>query len=201
MIANIDVSRETIERLEHFQSLVLKWTNKINLIARGTQAEVWDRHIVDSAQVWLAAPAEWTKWVDIGSGGGFPALVLAIIAKEKHPDGAFTLIESDQRKCAFLRTVIRELDLNATVKSERIEQADPENADILSARALASLDILLGFCERHMSSDGTALFQKGRKVQEEIAEAEQKWRFDYDLRTSITDAESSLVVVKGIARV
>ncbi len=81
MIAGVDVSRETLERLESFEALVLKWTAKINLIAKGTTKDIWDRHIVDSAQVWSAVDQSWSHWVDIGSGGGFPAIVLACIAK------------------------------------------------------------------------------------------------------------------------
>lgn len=201
MIPGLDVSRETEERLRTFSELVLKWTTKINLIAKGTQDDIWDRHIVDSAQVWLNAPETFKSWVDIGSGGGFPAIVLAAIAKEKMPEATFTMIESDQRKATFLRTAIRELGLNAKVISKRIEEADPQNADVLSARALASLDLLLGFAERHLKTDGVALFQKGKGVNEEIDAAKQNWSFAYELHDSITDAEAKLVAVREIARV
>ena len=122
-VAGIDVSRETYDNLRAFEELVRKWTVKINLISPTTIGQIWDRHIVDSVQVWAQAPENATSWVDIGSGGGFPGIVLAILAKELRPEMAFTLIESDQRKCAFLRTAARELGLNVKVLSEQIGRA------------------------------------------------------------------------------
>ncbi|OUD09694.1 16S rRNA (guanine(527)-N(7))-methyltransferase RsmG [Marivivens niveibacter] len=201
MIEGLDVSRETLDKLKHFESLVIKWTSKINLIAKGTVDDVWDRHILDSVQIWETAPENWLHWVDIGSGGGFPAIPIACIASEKVRDGRFTLIESDQRKGAFLRTAARELDLNVKVISDRIEKADPQNADVLSARALASLTDLLGFAERHLSPAGICLFQKGKNANQEISDAKTDWVFDYNSTPSITDPEASLISIKGFKRV
>lgn len=201
VIAGINVSRETLERLRAFEALVLKWTVKINLIAAGTKQDLWERHVVDSAQIYPAAPARWANWADIGSGGGFPGIVVAILAKELNPEGKITLIESDMRKATFLRTAIRELQLNAVVIADRIEKAPPQNADVLSARALASLDLLLGFAERHLNHDGVALFQKGRTAQAEIDAAKQKWSFALATHPSITDADSQLLSIKELARV
>ena len=201
MIAGVDVSRETLERLSVFGDLVRKWTKKINLIARNDAEHIWDRHIVDSAQVWASAPAEWNHWVDIGSGGGFPAIILASIAVEKKPEARFTLIESDQRKATFLRTAIRELGLNATVLDDRIELAPSQNADVISARALASLTILLGFAERHLAPTGVAVFQKGKTADDEIIEAKQTWAFDYNKVPSITNGDACVISIKGFSRV
>lgn len=200
-IAGIDVSRETFERLEQFQALVLKWTDKINLIAPATKSEIWHRHIEDSAQVWHAAPSGWTRWVDMGAGGGFPGIVLAILAKEKSPESQMVLIESDQRKSTFLRTAARELDLNVKVLSERIEKVEPLAADVVSARALASLDMLLGFAQLHLSEQGLALFQKGKNAEQEIAEAKANWAFETTPHRSITDPQSMLLAIKEIKRV
>ncbi len=196
-----DVSRETFARLEAFSALVLKWTEKINLIAKGTKDDIWHRHILDSAQVWTGAPKAWTHWVDIGSGGGFPGIVVACIAVEKRPGTRFTLIESDQRKATFLRTAARELGLPVTVIANRIEAVEPQRADVLSARALASLDLLLNFAEIHLSPTGTALFQKGRGADQEISEAKSKWTFDFTCLPSITDPEANLICIRDIARV
>lgn len=201
MISGVDVSRETLERLGAFEDLVRKWTKKINLIARNDVDHIWDRHIVDSAQVWSSAPDEWNHWVDIGSGGGFPAIILAAIAVEKKPDARFTLIESDQRKATFLRTAIRELNLNAIVLDDRIELAPPQNADVISARALASLTILLGFAERHLAPNGIAVFQKGKSADDEIIEAKHTWAFDYDKVPSITNGDACVISIKGFSRV
>ncbi|APO88057.1 16S rRNA (guanine(527)-N(7))-methyltransferase RsmG [Marivivens sp. JLT3646] len=201
MISGVDVSRETLERLGAFEDLVRKWTKKINLIARNDVDHIWDRHIVDSAQVWASAPDEWNHWVDIGSGGGFPAIILATIAVEKKPDARFTLIESDQRKATFLRTAIRELNLNAIVLDDRIELAPPQNADVISARALASLTILLGFAERHLAPTGIAVFQKGKIADDEIIEAKHTWAFDYNKVPSITNGDACVISIKGFSRV
>ena len=201
MISGVDVSRETLERLGAFEDLVRKWTKKINLIARNDVDHIWDRHIVDSAQVWASAPDEWNHWVDMGSGGGFPAIILAAIAVEKKPDARFTLIESDQRKATFLRTAIRELNLNAIVLDDRIELAPPQNADVISARALASLTILLGFAERHLAPNGIAVFQKGKSADDEIIEAKHTWAFDYNKVPSITNGDACVISIKGFSRV
>ena len=197
-IADLDVSRETIDRLHAFADLTLKWTPRINLIAKGTVNEIWDRHIVDSAQLFLLAPDDFHHWVDLGSGGGFPGIVMAVIAAEKVPDARFTLIESDQRKATFLRTAIRELDLSATVLAERIESADPQAADIASARALASLDALMPLIRRHISDDGICLLHKGRQAAQEIADASQSWVFDLEERPSLTDPEARILAIKRI---
>ena len=197
----INVSRETEGALRAFAALVAKWTRKINLIAPASDAVIWDRHIRDSAQLYACAPQNFTHWADLGSGGGFPGLVMAIIAQEKQPAARFTLIESDQRKATFLRTAARELSLSTTVLAERIEAAAPQNADIVSARALAPLDGLLGLVARHLATDGTALLPKGRTAAEEIAKARADWSFVLEDRPSITDPEARILVMQRIAAV
>ncbi|WP_424988213.1 16S rRNA (guanine(527)-N(7))-methyltransferase RsmG [Microbulbifer sp. S227A] len=195
-----DVSRETLERLKCFDSLVRKWNPRINLVSRNSLEVLWSRHIVDSVQVFRLREKS-GSWVDLGSGGGFPGAVVAILAEEFDPGAAVTLIESDQRKCAFLRTVIRETGVACRVISRRIEQVEPQAADILSARALTNLSGLLEFAERHLSSDGMALFPKGVSWQKEVAEAERSWRFEYEPTESATEAGSVILKVKGISRV
>lgn len=196
-MASLDVSRETYDRLEVFVSLLLKWTKKINLIAPNTVVEVWDRHIADSAQIFQTAPQTWSSWVDIGSGGGLPALVVAILDEgQQH----MTLIESDQRKCLFLQTVKRELSLNLTIVNARIESADIEPAQILSARALAPLPQLLAHAERLLSPDGTALFMKGARHQEELDQAAKSWHFTTTSHPSRTSADARVLEISGIRR-
>ena len=199
IIADIDVSRETYDRLRLFSDLVQKWTLRINLIAKGTIPDIWERHIVDSAQLYRLADSDFGSWADIGSGGGFPGIVMAIIAAEKQPAAIFTLIESDQRKSTFLRTAARELEIPVTVLAERIEVAKPQGADIVSARALASLDALLPLVSRHLAPQGQCLLHKGRQTQQEIAAARQNWQFDLEERPSLTDPEARLLAIKGIA--
>lgn len=197
---NLDVSRETLDKLEAFVALVEKWTVKINLISKASVPHIWDRHIVDSVQIYDLAPKQ-GHWVDLGSGGGFPGVVLAILASEGPDPVKFTLVESDQRKCAFLRTASRELDLGITVQSERIEEIDPLGADILSARALADLSVLLGFAERHLSPGGLALFPKGAQWKKEDQEARKLWSYDCEPVKSRTSADAAILSIKEISRV
>jgi len=193
----VSVSRETTDRLEAFAALTVKWTTKINLISRSTVPDLWDRHIVDSAQVFQYA-IEPKHWVDIGSGGGFPGIVLAIMAKELFPNTKFTLIESDARKCTFLRTAIREFDLNAYVITQRIEKAEPQGADVVSARALDSISNLMPHLKRHLIPTGTALLMKGRTYAAELDEISSDWAFDLAEYPSITDPDSRILSLKRI---
>jgi len=195
-----NVSRETIDRLRKFEALVLKWTKKINLISKGDAPHVWERHIVDSVQVYNAAP-ELGDWVDIGSGGGFPGIVTAILAKEITPDRKFTLVDSDQRKCAFLRTAARELTLNVEVFANRVDELAPFNAAVLSARALDDLNSLLEHAERHLASDGTALFPKGASWEKEHQAAQEHWSYSLEVIRSKTNADATILKIKELTRV
>lgn len=195
-----NVSRETTERLITFYDLLIKWNPKINLVSKSSIENLWERHIWDSAQIVELAEDE-PNWVDIGSGGGLPGLIISIYAKQDLPSRRVTLVESDQRKSAFLRTVIRELELNAEVVVKRIEAIDPLHADILSARALADLDALLEFAERHLSTTGTAFFMKGEKWEKEVAAAHESWSFDLKAHTSKTSAKAAILEIKEIKRV
>lgn len=197
--AKRDVSRETLERLAQYHALLRKWNPKINLVAPNTLDQAWKRHFQDSAQLYEFAP-EKGHWVDLGSGGGFPGAVIGILAADR-PELKVTLVESDQRKSAFLRTVARETRADFKVVSERIESTEPLNADILSARALASVNVLLEFAERHLSPKGNALFLKGRKAEVEVAEALENWAFDCETWPSETDPEAVILKIGGIERV
>lgn len=193
-----DVSRETLDRLKHFEAAVLKWSPKINLIARNTYAEIWDRHIVDSVQIAALVADRPTHWCDLGSGGGLPGIVLACLGAEIWPDARFTLIESDARKSAFLTLVSREMGLDVTVTRARIEAAAPCGATHVSARALAPLPALLGYCYRHLSEGGTALLPKGRNHAQELDAAAQSWHFQYETQVSRVDPESVILMVRNL---
>ena len=195
-----DVSRETLNKLQHFAGLVEKWTVKINLVSRASVSELWDRHIQDSIQLYAHAPKA-DHWVDLGSGGGFPAIILALMAAQEGRDTRFTLVESDQRKCVFLRTAIRELNLSASVVNDRIESIEPLSADVLSARALADLSTLMGFASLHMSPSGTALFPKGENWREEHNAAKLKWAYTYEAIPSKTNSSAAILKIKGINHV
>ncbi len=194
------VSRETIERLEAYEALLKKWNPAINLVSQRSLAELWDRHILDSVQLFSVASPVSGLWADLGSGGGFPGLVLATLARELAPQLRFALVESDRRKSAFLMTVIRELDLPAKVHAERIEAVAPLGANYLSARALAPLSALLGFAERHLAPGGVCVFPKGETWRDELAEAENLWSFSCDSHPSATDSGAHILVITGVKR-
>jgi len=195
-----DVSRETSERLRIYAALVEKWNPRINLVSRASLQYLSTRHIADSTQLYDLAPHPVAHWADLGAGGGFPGLVIAILGQEAGTPERITLVESDARKSAFLRTVIRETGIAATVLTERIEVAEPLGADILSARALADLTTLLGFAERHLAPGGTAIFPKGASWRQEIAEAQSKWQFTSHVDKSKTDPDAVILHVTGVAR-
>lgn len=195
------VSRETIDRLVAYEHLLKKWNPAINLVSKSTLDQVWERHFADSAQVFALKPDDCRSWLDIGSGGGFPGLVVAILAQEKAPELRVALMESDLRKSAFLSTVARELSLAVEVIAARVEETPPHAADVLSARALAALPMLLGFADRHLKQGGTALFLKGARWQDEVAAASSQWLFQCEHHISSTDPQAAVLKIEGIKHV
>jgi 16S rRNA (guanine527-N7)-methyltransferase len=196
-----NVSRETLERLEHYVALLSKWNPHINLVSRSTLGSLWTRHIYDSAQIYDIAPHPVEYWVDLGAGGGFPGLVIAILAIERGSPNKVTLVESDVRKCAFLQTVIRETGAPAEVINDRIENSPALEADVLSARALADLPKLLAFADRHLSAEGTALFPKGASWQKELEASQSQWNFDSRIAKSKTEDGPAILAITGVSRV
>ncbi len=199
-LIGFDVSRETFDRLSEYVHLLHKWNPAINLVSKSTLDDAWARHIADSAQIFKMAPA-FTDWTDIGSGGGFPGLVIGILALERSPDSTITLIESDRRKSSFLRNVSRETGIRVNIITERIEKTAPQNTDILSARALAPLDILLDFTVHHRKPHGISIFPKGLKFREEVEAAERKWNFDCEVIPSKVDTNSVILKIGEVKHV
>lgn len=199
-VGGVNVSRETLSALQAFDALVQRWNPAINLVSKATVDSLWQRHILDSAQIFSLCPAGAQSWIDLGSGGGFPGIVVAVLAKEMMPDLRVTLVESDVRKATFLRQAAQSLGLPVSVLSQRIEAIDPLNADVLSARALAPLSGLLRFAEQHLSPTGTAVFPKGARFAAEIAEARKAWTFDVDIQPSLFEAEAAILVIRNIHR-
>lgn len=196
LLPGLNVSRETLSKLELYADLIRRWTAKINLIAPASLPDLWQRHIIDSAQLLpLVLPLAKT-WADLGSGAGLPGVVIAILA----PQTDVTLIESDQRKAAFLRTCARELGLPLTILTDRAEAAKPRRADIVSARALAPLDALLPLVVRHLAPNGTALLPKGRTFESEVDAARRNWRFDLETYPSHTSPDAAILRLERITR-
>lgn len=202
--AQFDVSRETLGQIMTFQALLGKWQQRINLVGPATLENFWSRHAADLAQLFNLAPNSATHWLDLGSGGGFPGLILALMLA---PRGGFVhLVESDERKVAFLRTVIRETNAPAQVHLNRIEAlaaAQPEfiaDIQVITARALAGLPKLLDWVAPFYNSSTTALLHKGRGWQEELTQAEQSWKLDVDVVESLTEPAARILKITRLAR-
>lgn len=199
--ASQNVSRETMDKLERFEALLLKWNHSINLVSRNTIDDVWQRHFLDSAQLWGQRPLNARTWLDIGSGGGFPGLVVAILAAEEDNQIKVVLVESDIRKSAFLIKVSQELGLNTEILTERAEDLVPQRADIISARALAPLVKLLEFSLQHGKGSTVHLFSKGKNAELELTEARKYWTFKLQKTPSISDSTGKILKIEGLGRV
>lgn len=194
------VSRETCDDLVTFEQQFLRWSARINLAARSTLDDLWSRHVLDSAQLWRIAP-DATRWLDLGSGGGFPGAVIAILAKER-ADAHVDLVESNRKKAAFLRTVLAQLSAPATVHPVRIEDAAAHigRPDIVTARALAPLSDLIRLAEPWLKAGSVGLFHKGRDYAQEIAESRYEWRFDLVEHVSRVDPDSRILEIRNPVR-
>ncbi len=194
-----NVSRETLGRLQLYAALLIKWQKSINLVSNSTLDELWRRHFLDSAQlasIISGNASEQPLCVDMGAGGGFPGMVLAAMGV-----GDWILIESDTRKCVFLNEVVRQCEISATIRHQRVEGVEDLQADIVTARAFAPLDRLLAYIEPIMKEGGTAIFPKGQQHQTEILAARAAWSFDLTEHDSITDEDSKILIIQKVKRV
>jgi 16S rRNA (guanine527-N7)-methyltransferase len=194
----VDVSRETKEKLELLERELRRWQAIKNLVGPATLDRIWDRHIVDSLQLLDLAP-EARTWLDLGSGAGFPGLVLAIAGAERGL--RVHLVESNSRKCAFLRHVVRLAGAPATIHEARLEAVIPGfvgRADVVSARALAALPLLLEWTEPLLKAGAIGLFPKGRDAEIELTEARKRWTFAADILPSRTDSEARILRITSI---
>lgn len=194
----VSVSRETSDALDLYAERLRKWNKAINLVAPSTVPALWERHFVDSAQLYPLIPQSAQTLCDLGSGAGFPGLIIAILAKETRPDLAITLIESDKRKATFLREIARETDCNATISATRIE-AYTGKADVISARAVANLTQLFMLSAPILEESGVALFPKGAQAQGEIDEARRMWDFDVVKHQSCVDDAASILEIRQLS--
>lgn len=190
------VSRETWESLTRYARHLEHWQKRINLVSPETIGALWHRHITDCAQLAALAPAA-MRWVDLGSGAGLPGLVIACLLAGR-AGARVDLVESNAKKCAFLRHVIADLALPARVHCGRIEAVVPdlETPDVVTARALAPLTTLIGYANLLLKRGATGLFPKGRSYEEELTEARKTWHFSYRLHPSATDPAARIVEVR-----
>ncbi len=190
-----NVSRETLDRLQVYADRLMKWNRAINLVAKPTLNHVWTRHFLDSAQLLDHVPSKAQTWIDLGSGAGFPGLVIAIL----RPDISVTLVESDQRKSVFLNEVARATETEVTILCQRAEDIDLK-ANIVSARALSSLSQLLHLADPLLLPDGVCLFLKGENVENELTEANRLWHIDHEQYDSRVDLRGTLLSVTDFHR-
>ena len=191
----VPVSRETLARLEAFAELLIRWSARINLVGRDTIADLWRRHILDSAQLRAFVPERARSMIDLGSGAGFPGLVLAILGVP-----GVELVEADSRKCAFLREAVRVTEAGAMIRPCRIEAVPPHPVDVVTARACAPLDRLLGLAEWFLAADSECLFLKGERVEEELTLARKRWTMMPSLHQSRSDPRGVVHRLQQVAR-
>lgn len=201
------VTSETVARLQTFAESLILWQQRINLVAPSTLSDVWHRHFADSAQILALAPPSPRIWADFGSGAGFPGLIIAILlaGRTGGEPTRITLVESDQRKCAFLAEVVRRTAIAPLIAVDilcaRIESASTrarlDSADVVSARALAPMEKLLGFVAPVLGPAAIGLFLKGRTAESELIDAKRSWQFAYDVVASRTDADARIIRVRG----
>ena len=189
------VSRETIERLSAYAALLVKWQARINLVSAATIDDLWRRHMLDSAQLLALLPSGATSLIDLGSGAGFPGLVLAILGiSEVH------LIESDQRKCVFLAEAARAAGVKPIIHNKRIEAVEYLHAGVVTARACAPLNQLLTYAQKFLWHDGKALFLKGAAVEEELTGAGKNWQMVVERFPSASDPTGCILRIGQVRR-
>lgn len=193
------VSRETLSRLDDFQALLIRWQSSFNLVGPKTLAEFWDRHVLDSLQLVDLAPPTALRWTDIGSGAGFPGLVLAAALCER-PGSHIRLIEPNHKRAAFLREVARSMIAPISVVASKVEDAPVEPCDIVTARAVAPLVDLLGMAQPYLAKGAQGLFLKGQDIVSELTQASRYWNIQAEIVPSRSDDRGRILVVKEVRR-
>lgn len=190
-----DVPRGTIESLRRYETLLVEWQGKMNLVGPATLDDIWGRHFADSAQLAKLVP-KGMSWLDMGAGGGFPGLVLATMGW-----GRFVLVDSVAKKCRFLEAVRDALGLtNATILNARVERLPTLGVDVATARAAAPLETLFDWAIRHVRPGGVFLFPKGARWAEEVEAARQKFMFDLDAFPSMTNPDARILLARNLKR-
>lgn len=197
----LNLDQRKIANLVIYADLLKKWQKSFNLISNKTIEDMWFRHFYDSAQllelVETHGPKKLNKiWLDLGSGAGFPGLVIAILG-----GGRVHLVESNGKKCAFMRTVIREIGVDALVHNCRIEDLEPFNVDIITSRALKSLEKLLDYSKGFVSQKQELWYHKGQDVDEELTRATKYWKMKVDKYPSQTDKTGTILRLRNLSRV
>ena len=192
------VSRETLSELQLYQSMLVDWQNKVNLVSKNSLSCAWERHFLDSAQLYKYIPVTAGKIIDFGSGAGFPALVLAIMSKKRTPYLNFVAVESITKKTVFLKEVCSRLQLKVRIENQRIESLPTEKFDVITSRAMCSLDKLLGYSLRFCQQNTICIFPKGKTFEEEILEAKKNYRFNCQIEQNLLSDEGKILIITDI---
>ena len=195
-----NVSRETYLKLKSYQSMLEDWQQRLNLVSRNTIDNAWNRHFLDSVQLFKYIPKSAKTLFDFGSGAGFPGLVLAIMAQEKQPDLKVTLVESINKKTVYLNAVREKISVDVNVINDRIENIIPHQVDVITSRALTSLTDLLKYSYNFTGKNTICIFPKGKKYAEELAEAHKQWKFKCDIYPSEESEEGKILIISNLKK-
>lgn len=198
VIRMLNLSENAAAKTDVYVSLLEEWQSKMNLVSDSTLPDVWNRHVLDSAQLYKFIKPSDKIIFDFGSGAGFPALILAIMDEAKQR--TVHLVESDGRKCRFLEAVAEACELNVVIHNERIEKISVPPVDLITARALAALDKLLSYAVPFMSKKTRCLFLKGKKAPEEITAAKRKWAFNLTTHSSLSSDEGRILELSEVKK-
>ncbi|HKR24713.1 MAG TPA: 16S rRNA (guanine(527)-N(7))-methyltransferase RsmG [Allosphingosinicella sp.] len=190
-----DVPRETMARLDAFAALIREESRHHNLVSRSTLGQLWSRHIADSAQLLAFAPSPEARWVDLGSGAGFPGLIVAVLH-----GGPVTLVEERKLRADFLRRAAAALGVAVDIRQARVERLPPVPFEVISARAFAPLGRLLDLGTGLSTTNSVWILPKGRNAQSELEALDASWQGDFRLEPSVTDAEARIIVATGVRR-
>lgn len=194
------VSRETFDELKLYQSLLEEWQTKFNLVSNSSLADAWNRHFIDSVQLFSFVPNSAKNLADFGSGAGFPGMVLAIVAKNKTPYLKVSLFESIKKKTLYLKEVSEKTNTAVEIVNDRIEKITNRKFDVITSRAMTSLNELLKYSFPFCHKDTVCIFPKGKSYSEELAEAHKYWSFKCQIETSCVSEDGKILIITKITK-
>ena len=195
-----DVSRETFDRLKLCQQELNEWQKKFNLVSNNSLEDSWNRHFLDSAQLFPLIPQNANTLADLGSGAGFPGMIIALMAMEKTPYLKVTLIESITKKTLYLKNLAEKTSCSVEILNQRVEQLKGRKFDVITARAMTALADLLKYANPLMKKNTVCIFPKGKSYLSEIEQAQKLWNFDYEVVPSQTNEESVILLIRHIVK-
>lgn len=199
-IEKYNVSHETVEQLKIYHSLLIEWQAKFNLVSKSSLQDAVTRHFEDSVQLFSFVPENAQSLIDFGSGAGFPAMVLAIVAKEKTPYLKVTMVESIKKKTLYLNEVAKKTSSDVCIINDRIENLPPKKYDVITSRAMTSLKDLLAYSFRFCKKNTVCIFPKGKNYSQELFEAHKLWHFKCDIYPSKVSDEGKILIITNIAK-